>query len=186
MSENLTKLPPDLPIPIDDGSSDRLLGKNLPDVVLISTSGKRVNISDLEGTVVFYCYPMTGQPGVKLPEGWDLIPGARGCTPQSCSFRDRHQELQALDTQVYGISTQNTSTQIEAVTRLHLAYELLSDADFKLTTALQLPTFEVEDKQLIKRITLIAREGKIVKVFYPVFPPDKNARDVVEWLKQQA
>ncbi|HEY9769269.1 MAG TPA: peroxiredoxin [Coleofasciculaceae cyanobacterium] len=178
------ELPPNLPIPLDDGATSHLLGKNLPNVVLDSTSGKPVNISSIQSNVVFYCYPMTGQPGVKLPTGWDSIPGARGCTPQSCSFRDHHQELQELNTQVYGVSTQKASAQIEAVERLHLPFELLSDADFKLTTALHLPTFEVE-KRLIKRLTLIAQKGKIVKVFYPVFPPDRNAQDVVEWLKQQ-
>jgi peroxiredoxin len=128
---------------------------------------------------------MTGQPGVKLPEDWDLIPGARGCTPQSCSFRDHYQELQALNTQVYGVSTQETSAQLEAQQRLHLPFELLSDLNFKLTTALELPTFEVENKRLIKRLTLIAQAGKIIKVFYPVFPPDQNAQDVIDWLKQE-
>ncbi len=182
--KNFTNLPSNLPVPQDDGASSHLLGKSLPNIILHSTSDKQVNISNIEGKVVFYCYPMTGQPGIKLPDGWDSIPGARGCTPQSCSFRDHYQELQALSTQVYGISTQESTAQTEAVKRLHLPFELLSDADFELTTALQLPTFEVENKRLIKRLTLIIQEGKIVKVFYPVFPPNQNARDVVEWLKQ--
>ena len=163
----------------------RLLHKDLPNLTSISTSGRKVNLADIKGRVVFYCYPMTGQPGIKLPDGWDSIPGARGCTPQSCSFRDHHQELKALDTQVYGISTQVSSVQQEAVARLHLPFELLSDADFQIIAALQLPTFEVENKKLIKRLTFIAQEGKIIKVFYPVFPPDRNAEDVVEWLKQE-
>ena len=178
-----TELPTNLPVPQDDGASSHLLGKSLPNVVLLSTSGKQVNVSHIQGQVVFYCYPMTGQPGVKLPESWDLIPGARGCTPQSCSFRDHYQELQAFSTQVYGISTQDSATQTEAVERLHLPFELLSDADLKLTNALQLPTFDVENKRLIKRITLIIQERKIVKVFYPVFPPAQNAGDVIKWLK---
>ena len=184
MAQDFSQLPSDLPVPIDDDAGDRLLGKNLPSLVLNSTSKKKVNLSNLKSRVVFYCYPMTGQPGVKLPDGWDSIPGARGCTPQSCSFRDHHEELQALNTQVYGISTQKSLTQQEAVARLHLPFELLSDADLKLTTALQLPTFEVENKKLIKRLTFIAKEGKIIKVFYPVFPPDRNAQNVVDWLKQ--
>ena len=184
MAQDFSQLPSDLPVPIDDGAGSLLLGKHLPDLVLNSTSGKQVNLSNIKSRVVFYCYPMTGQPGVKLPDGWDSIPGARGCTPQSCSFRDHHEELQALNTQVYGISTQKSLTQQEAVARLHLPFELLSDADLKLTTALQLPTFEVENKKLIKRLTFIAKEGKIIKVFYPVFPPDRNAQDVVDWLKQ--
>ncbi len=184
MSENFTELPFDLPIPLDDGAGDCLLGKSLPHVILTSTSGNKINLADIQGRIVFYCYPMTGQPRVKLPDGWDLIPGARGCTPQSCSFRDHYQELKALDTQVYGVSSQNTNVQLEVKKRLHLPFELLSDADFKLTTALQLPTFEVENKRLIKRLTLIAQSGKIIKVFYPVFPPDRNAQDVINWLKQ--
>ncbi len=184
MNQIFTELPQDLPVPLDDGASDRLLGKNLPNVILASTSGNQINLADIKGRIVLYCYPMTGQPGIKLPEDWDLIPGTRGCTPQSCSFRDHYQELQALDAQVYGVSTQKTFAQLEAQQRLHLPFELLSDADFKLTTALHLPTFEVENKRFIKRLTFIAQEGKIVKVFYPVFPPDQNAQDVIDWLKQ--
>jgi peroxiredoxin len=185
MIESFTKLPQNLPAPLDDGASSHLLGKNLPNVVLRSTSDRQVNLSNIKGSVVFYCYPMTAQPDVKLPDDWDLIPGARGCTPQSCSFRDHYQDLQAIDTQVYGISTQTTDVQLEAVKRLHLPFELLSDADFKLTTSLQLPTFEVGNRRLIKRLTWIVQAGKIVKVFYPVFPPDKNAEEVVQWLKQE-
>ena len=186
MAQDFSQLPSDLPVPIDDGAGDRLLGKSLPNLVLHSTSGTSVNLSNLKSRVVFYCYPMTGQPGVKLPDNWDSIPGARGCTPQSCSFRNHYQELQALNTQVYGVSTQTSSVQQEAVARLHLPFELLSDANLELVTALQLPTFEVADYQkLIKRLTFIADKGKIIKVFYPVFPPDRNAQDVIDWLKQQ-
>ena len=186
MTESFSRLPENLPIPIDDGACSHLLGKSLPNIVLLSTTNKQVNISQIKNRVVFYCYPMTGQPGVKLPDGWDLIPGARGCTPQSCSFRNHYQELQTLNTQVYGVSTQSSLVQQEAVERLHLPFELLSDADFKLVTSLQLPTFEVENQRFIKRLTLIAEAGKIIKVFYPVFPPDKNAEDVINWLKQQS
>ncbi|MGB5713770.1 MAG: peroxiredoxin [Waterburya sp.] len=183
--KDFTEIPQNLPVPLDDGSSSHLLGKSLPNIILHSSSNKQVNISNIRGNVVFYCYPMTGQPGVKLPDGWDLIPGARGCTPQSSSFRDHYQELKALGTQVYGISRQKSTAQTEAVKRLHLPFELLSDDNFELTTALQLPTFKIETKRFIKRLTLIIQEGKIVKVFYPVFPPDQDARDVVEWLKQE-
>jgi peroxiredoxin len=172
--ESFTQLPQTIPVPLDDGACAHLLGKKLPKVVLTSTRGRQVDLSHIEGKVVFYCYPMTGQPGVPLPDGWDQIPGARGCTPQSCAFRDHHAELQTLGVQVYGISTQNSSYQQEAVERLHLPFELLSDVDFEFTTSLQLPTFEVVGKRLIKRLTLIANEGEIVKVFYPVFPPDRN------------
>ncbi len=185
MTQDFSELPPSLPIPLDDGASDRLFGKNLPHVFLASTSGNQINLAEIKGRIVLYCYPMTGQPGVKLPADWDLIPGARGCTPQSCSFRDHYQELQALNTQVYGVSTQKTSAQLEAQQRLHLPFELLSDLNFKLTTALDLPTFEVENKRLMKRLTLIAQAGKIIKVFYPVFPPAQNAQDVIDWLKKE-
>ena len=186
MAESFSKLPKDLPVPLNDGACSHLWGKNLPNVVLISTAKKQVNLSQIKNRVVFYCYPMTGQPGFKLPDGWDSIPGARGCTPQSCSFRNHYQELQTLNTQVYGVSTQSSLVQQEAVERLHLPFELLSDTDFKLVTSLQLPTFEVENQRFIKRLTLIAEAGKIIKVFYPVFPPDKNAEDVINWLKQQS
>ena len=180
-----TQLPSNLPVPEDDGASSHLLGKYLPDVTLLSTSGKQVNLSHIQSRAVLFCYPMTGQPGIKLPDGWDSIPGARGCTPQSCSFRDRYQDLQKFNVQVYGVSTQKSSTQLEAVERLHLSYELLSDADFQLTKSLQLPTFKVEHQRFIKRLTMIVLNSEIVKVFYPIFPPEKNVVDVIEWLKQE-
>jgi peroxiredoxin len=183
MMERLTELPQDLPIPIDDGAGDRLLGAMLPPIALPSTQGDRIDLSSIPGYVVLYCYPMTGRPGMPLPTGWDEIPGARGCTPQSCAFRDLHQELSELEAQVFGLSTQNTEYQREAVDRLHLPFPLLSDADLRFATALKLPLFEIDRQQLIKRVTLIASSGKIVKVFYPVFPPDKNADEVIGWLK---
>ncbi|NES07177.1 MAG: peroxiredoxin [Okeania sp. SIO2F4] len=140
-------------------------------------------MSVISGRVVIYCYPMTGQPGIQLPDGWDEIPGARGCTPQSCPFRDHYQELSEWETQVFGLSTQSTEYQMEVAERLHLPFELLSDCDLSFAKALKLPMFEVERKQLIKRVTLIAEVGKIVKVFYPVFPPDRNADEVIDWLR---
>ncbi len=180
---------PDLskvPIPQDDGTCFHLLRQKLAPVILTSTSGEQLDLASIKGKVVFYCYPMTGRPGVPIPDGWEQIPGAAGCTLQSCAFRNHHAELQALGVQVYGISTQDSSYQQEAVKRLHLSFELLSDVDFALTESLRLPTFEVEGKRLIKRLTLIVDGGKIVKVFYPVFPPDKNAQEVIEWLVQNA
>ena len=181
--QNFTQLPKDLPVPIDDGACDHLLGLALPSMTLTSTSGRTVNLATLPGWIVIYCYPMTGRPGVPLPEGWDQIPGARGCTPQSCSFRDHYQELIALNAQVFGLSAQTTEYQREAAERLHLPFELLSDSSLQFANALNLPTFEIEGMRLIKRVTLIARNGKIVKHFYPVFPSDKNAEDVVAWLQ---
>lgn len=182
----LTELPKDLPIPVDDGACDHLLGISLPSIALPSTQGECVNLSAIAGRVVVYCYPMTGKPGIPLPDGWDEIPGARGCTPQSCAFRDHYQELNELGTSVFGLSTQSTGYQLEAKARLHLPFDLLSDCELNLTNTLKLPTFEMEDKHLIKRVTLIIEEGKITKVFYPVFPPDRNADEVINWLQEHA
>ena len=175
-----------LPIPEDDGACNHLFGERFPAVMLDSTRGNQLDLSAIQGKVVVYCYPMTKQPDVPIPEGWEQIPGAAGCTLQSCAFRDFNAELQALGVRVYGLSTQDSLYQQEVAERLHLPFELLSDAGFEFTNSLQLPTFEVEGKRLIKRLTLIADGGKIVKVFYPVFPPDKNAQDVLDWLLQDA
>ncbi|NET24592.1 peroxiredoxin [Okeania sp. SIO1I7] len=180
---NFTELPANLPIPVDDGTCNHLQGLFLPSLTLPSTHNRYVDLSEISGYVVIYCYPMTGQPGILLPEQWDKIPGARGCTPQSCAFRDHHQEITELKVQVFGLSTQKTEYQIEAAKRLHLPFELLSDSDLNFSQALKLPIFEIEGKQLLKRVTLIAQAGKILKVFYPVFPPDRNPNDVIDWLQ---
>lgn len=177
-------LPTDLPVPEDDGACQHLTGMQLPDIALASTHGALVNFSQPKGWLVIYCYPMTGTPGVPLPNGWDSIPGARGCTPQSCAFRDHHAELQRLGAQVFGLSTQTTAYQTEASERLHLPFALLSDAQLAFAEALKLPTFEVEGMRLIKRITLITLDAKIQQCFYPVFPPDQNATQVIDWLSQ--
>ncbi|MEM7537413.1 MAG: peroxiredoxin [Chloroflexota bacterium] len=183
----LTQLPDDLPIPADDGGCDHLSGMKLPNVTLASTQGDSGNLSTLSGTTVIYIYPMTGRPDTPLPDGWEQMPGARGCTPQSCSFRDHHAELKALGATVYGLSTQTTAYQQEAAERLHLPFALLSDASLELTHALSLPTMNVEgvdsvEMTLIKRTTLICQDDVIQHVFYPVFPPDKNIEDVIAWL----
>jgi len=180
----LQVLPKDLPEPTDDGASDHLPGTRIPPVALMSTAGERVDLSALPGRTVVYCYPLTGRPDRELPQGWDEIPGARGCTPQSCAFRDHHEELRALGARVFGLSTQSTGYQQEAVDRLHLPYELLSDEDLGFAEALGLPTFEVEGMVLLKRLTMVIDDGRIQKVFYPVFPPDKNADEVIGWLRQ--
>lgn len=182
LPDDYSQLPENLPAPIDDGACDHLTGLSLPAIPLTSTASRQINLAVLEGRVVLYCYPRTGQPGVALPEGWDEIPGARGCTPQSCAFRDHHQEILSLGAQVFGLSTQNTEYQMEVAERLHLPFELLSDASFEFTNQLSLPTFEVDGMRLVKRLTLIVNDGKIEKVFYPVFPPNKNAEDVIDWL----
>jgi len=184
-SDNLYELPKDLPVPQDDGACDHLTGLELPQIALPSTAGRKVDLSRLRGRTIVYCYPRTGRPDQEVPPGWDAIPGARGCTPQSCAFRDHLEELKRAGVaQVYGLSTQDTEYQREAAERLHLPFELLSDEKLAFARALKLPTFEVAGMRLIKRLTLIARGGVIEKVFYPVFPPDRNAGDVLAWLKQ--
>ncbi len=173
-----------IPAPVDDGSTNHLKGQIISNVVLPSTRGGQVNLSDLRGWSVLFFYPMTGRPDVPLPEGWDDVPGARGCTPQSCAFRDFSQELTNNGVSaVYGISTQNTEYQLEAATRLHLPFALLSDAELRLTTALRLPTMEMAGMLLLRRLTLVLRDTKIEKVFFPVFPPDENATDVLSFMK---
>src|SRR5437762_920532 len=182
-SDNVMELPKDLPVPQDDGACDYLTGMALPQIALHSTRGRTVDLSSLKGTIVVYIYPRTGRPDQELPTGWNAIPGARGCTPQSCAFRDHYRDLKARGvTELFGLSTQNSAYQREAVERLHLPFELLSDENLEFARALKLPTFEVDGMTLIKRITLITRDGTIRKVFYPVFPPDKNASDVSAWL----
>lgn len=182
-SDNVMELPKDLPIPQDDGACNHLTGMKLPALALSSTRGRRVDLSTLAGTIVVYIYPRTGRPDQESPSGWNAIPGARGCTPQSCAFRDHYQELKELGvTELFGLSTQDTESQQEAADRLHLPFELLSDEKLEFAQALRLPIFEVDGMKLIKRITLIARDGEIVKVFYPVFPPDRNAQEVLAWL----
>ena len=177
-------LPPNLPPPVDDGAADHLRDMAMPQVSLRSTAGRIVDLSDLSAPrTVIYCYPMTGVPGKPLPEGWDMIPGARGCTPQACSFRDHYQELLQLNANVFGLSTQTTEYQREMSHRLHLPFEVLSDAEFRLCDAMRLPTFEVGKVRLLKRLTLIVRGGRIEHVFYPVFPPNESANQVLRWLR---
>jgi len=184
-THNPSFLPPDIPVPQDDGRARHLTGLKLPSVTLPATSGEPVNLAKLKGRTVLYVYPRTGVPGVDPPPGWDMIPGARGCTPQSCSFRDHFAELKKLGAaHVYGLSTQDTAYQREAAERLHLPFPVLSDEKLELARALNLPTMEVADLVLIKRMALIVDDGRITQVFYPVFPPDRNAGDVLEWLKE--
>ena len=179
-----TFLPPDIPVPQDDGAARHLAGMKLPDLALPATSGPAVNLSKLKGRIIVYIYPRTGVPGVDAPPGWDDIPGARGCTPQSCGFRDHFAELKALGVaNVFGLSTQDTDYQREAVQRLHLPFPVLSDAALKFARAMKLPTFAVAGMTLLKRMALVIDDGTIVKVFYPVFPPDKNAEEVIAWLR---
>jgi len=182
---NLHALPPDLPRPADDGACDHLQGLMMPAITLPATSGHDVDLADLgPGRTVIYCYPRTGEPGKDLPAGWNAIPGARGCTPQACAFRDHAAELKRLGAYIYGLSTQDTVYQREMAERLHLPFEVLSDQDLLFSSALRLPTFDVDGMRLIKRLTLVVRDGRIEHVFYPVFPPDESAGLVVDWLER--
>ena len=182
---NLNELPKDLPVPQDDGAADHLQGKRLPNVKLAATNGQVIHLGDLPGTVVIYCYPMTGQPNVPLPDGWDQIPGARGCTPQSCSFRDHYQEIRALGADVIGLSVQNTDYQKEMAERLHLPFPVVSDIHYEFQKALSLPTFQAAGMTLLKRLTLIVKNGVVEAVHYPIFPSDSDPDWVIGRLKNQ-
>ena len=172
-------LPPNLPVPEDDGAADHLVGLELPDLELESSQGA-VNVRDLD---VLYVYPRSGRPGEPSLPGWDETPGARGCTPQSCGFRDAHDELRALGKRVAGLSTQSLEDQLEFAERNGMPFPVVSDPRRELGAALALPTFEIEGQVLYGRLALVAEDGRIVKVFYPVFPPDENAADVLRWLQ---
>ena len=174
-----------IPAPVDDGAARHLPGAKMPDTPLPATDGSTVSLANLAGRTVLFAYPMTGKPGVPLPDGWDDIPGARGCSPQSCSFRNLHQDLiSAGAARVFGLSTQDTDYQREAAARLHLPFPILSDATREFSEALRLPVFVVGGKMLLKRMALILDDARITHVFYPVFPPDRNAGDVLAWLKE--
>jgi len=187
-TDALHVLPDGLPVPQDDGACDHLPGLPLPSLGLPATSGATVDLSR-EGRpwLVLYCYPRTGRPD-QAPLGgeaaWNAIPGARGCTPQACAYRDHHLALTALGATLFGLSTQDSTDQQEAASRLHLGFPLVSDAGLTLARALRLPTFVHEGFELVKRLTLIVRAGRIEKVFYPVFPPDADAGRVVTWLRE--
>ena len=181
----LQELPDDLPVPGDDGAAKHLVGMRMPKLTLLSTNGGSIALDQLgSGRTVLYLYPLTGRPGVELPPGWDLIPGARGCTPEACGFRDHLSELRSAGAErIYGLSSQSSEYQHELVERLHLPFELLSDERLALSAAVNIPTFTVESVRLYKRLTLVIDHGVIEHAFYPIFPPDAHAREVVGWLK---
>jgi peroxiredoxin len=181
---NPLELPADLPVPVDDGAARHLAGMAWPDLALPATNGASVNLSGARGRTIVYAYPRTGRPGEALPTGWDAIPGARGCTPQCCGYRDHFAELEGLGVaSLYGLSTQATDEQCEVVARLHLPFALLSDVRLEIQRSLDLPTFGVDGMTLLKRLTLVLDDGIITKVFYPVFPPDRSAAEVIAWLR---
>jgi len=191
-STNLHQLPPNLPVPADDGAGDHLPGSRVPSVRLASTGGRVVDLAEVaERPAVFFFYPRTGEPGKAAGPEWDAIPGARGCTPQSCGFRDLHRDFTRLGVAVFGVSTQDTGYQGEFVERNHVPFELLSDRDLLLTRALRLPTFEYPVEgggpaTLIKRMAWFVELGSIERMSYPPFPPDRNAETVVAWLHERA
>lgn len=175
-----------IPAPEDDGATRHLLHSKIASIALHATDGRNVDLSKLSGRTVVYAYPRTGKPGVENPPGWDMIPGARGCTPQSCSFRDHFAELKGLGVRnLFGLSTQDADYQREAAERLHLPFALLSDDALALTKAMNLPTFETSGLTLMKRFTLVIDDSVVSHVFYPVFPPDRSAGDVIAWLSAQ-
>ena len=184
MTLDYSGLPTDLPAPLDDGAADHLRGMRLPDVALTATDGSTVSLARLEGRTVAYAYPRTGEPGQpSLTPDWDAIPGARGCTPQSCDFRDHHAALKDRGVaQVHGLSTQTSAYQREAANRLHLPFTLLADPHRAFAMAARLPTFEAGGQILMRRLTLVIDDGVVTHLFYPVFPPDKSAQQVLDWL----
>jgi peroxiredoxin len=183
-SDGVTELPSDLPVPEDDGACDHLPGSPVPSIRFAATTGGTVDLGELaRGTAVVYVYPATGRPGEPLPPGWDTIPGARGCTPQNCAFRDLYGEFRRLGVDVVGLSMQTAEEQAEFARREHIPYPLLSDPERHLSANLQLPVFEVGGRLYYRRVTLVLRDGKVARVFYPVFPPDRNAAEVLDWLR---
>jgi peroxiredoxin len=186
MTDDVYTLPPDLPVPADDGAADHLVGMMLPQLTLESSAGP-VSLRELGlERLVLYVYPRTGRPGQPSPPGWDAIPGARGCTPESCAFRDHAAELSELGTSLAGVSAQTLEEQIEFAERNHIAYPVIADPELRLGRALRLPTFDAAGMTLYKRITLVVEACAVAKVFYPVFPPDKNAEEVAAWLRSRA
>ena len=181
-ADDIHTLPADLPAPEDDGAADHLLNAAIPPIPLQTTTGNTIRLDQLEGRTVLFCYPRTGRPDEELPPGWNAIPGARGCTPEACGFRDAHAQFRELGVRVLALSTQSADYQREMAERLHLPFPVLSDEDLELTHALRLPTFETSGWTLLKRLTLVVDDGRIEHVFYPAFPPDAHAAEVLSWL----
>jgi peroxiredoxin len=181
--DDIHTLPEALPVPEDDVAADHLLGAAVPAVALRATTGESIRLDKLTGRTVLFCYPRTGRPEEELPPGWNAIPGARGCTPEACGFRDAHQQFQELGARVLALSTQSSDYQQEMAERLHLPFPVLSDETLEFTHALRLPTFETSGWTLLKRLTLVIDDGSIGHVFYPVFPPDAHAAEVLDRLR---
>lgn len=187
MRDDYLRLPPDLPVPLDDGACDHLPGSPMPEITLASTEGGLVNVARASrGLAVFFFYPRTGRPDEAAPQNWDEIPGARGCTPQSCAFRGLHAEFRALGAEVFGVSTVSPAHQAEFAARMRMTMPHLSDERFELVDALRLPTFTWSGERFVQRLALVAERAVIVRAFYPVFPPDENAANVLAWLRARS
>lgn len=182
---DLTSLPPDLPIPADDGAAAHLVGQPIPHLSVLSTAGRVVALDELgPGRTILYLYPLTGGPDIDLPDGWDTIPGARGCTTEACDFRDHHSDLlDAGATAVFGLSCQDSDYQREVVDRLRLPFDMLSDVELGLAEKLNLPTFHAGGRTLYKRLTLVIAGSAVQHAFYPIFPPNRHAQEVLAWLR---
>ena len=181
---NLSILPSNLPEPKDDGACKHLINTNLPSISLANQDGNLLKLKRNDTfRIILYCFPMTGHPEKPLPIGWDDIPGARGCTPQTCSFRDHYDDLMKLNAIPIGLSTQSVEDLKEMTNRLKIPYDIISDANLQFANLIKLPTFKVDEKVFIKRLTLIIQSSIIIKVFYPVFPPDLHVKDVINWLE---
>ena len=183
-ADDFYSLPEGLPVPEDDGAADHLVDVAVPPIALKATTGDSVRLDELPGRTVLFAYPRTGVPGTEMPPGWDAIPGARGCTPEACGFRDAHAQFTELGARVLALSTQDLEYQRELAERIHLPFPVLSDERLELTSALRLPTFEAGGSTLLKRLTLVIDDGRIAHVFYPIFPPDAHAGEVLEWLRR--
>jgi peroxiredoxin len=184
LGDDIFIIPADLPVPEDDGAADHLLNAAVPPMALLATTGDTINLAELDGRTVLFAYPRTGRPDEELPPGWDAIPGARGCTPETCGFRDAYGQFADLGARVVALSTQSPDYQREMAERLHVPFPVLSDESLELTRALGLPTFETSGMTLLKRLTLVIDDGRIEHVFYPVFPPDAHASEVLAWLRR--
>jgi peroxiredoxin len=182
-ADDIHTVPDDLPVPEDDGAADQLINAVVPPIPLQATTGGIVRLDELDGRTILFCYPRTGRPDEELPPGWNAIPGARGCTPEACGFRDAHRQFEELGVRVLALSTQDPDYQQEMADRLHLPFPVLSDERLEFTNELGMPTFETSGWTLLKRMTLVIDDGRIAQVFYPVFPPDRHAGEVLDWLR---
>ncbi|VAW52529.1 Alkyl hydroperoxide reductase subunit C-like protein [hydrothermal vent metagenome] len=182
--KDLYQLPEGLPVPVDDGACNHLEGAPFPSMLITVTPHATYDFSKEKGINIIFFYPMIGHPDSLPMTGWNEIPGARGCTPQALSYKNYFRQITKLGVRLFGASSQALKEQNDAIDRLKLPFELINDSSFLLSNALKLPTFQFNEIKMIKRLTLVVVDGVIKKVFYPVFPPNKNVDDVIVWLKE--